>query len=184
MLFVPFVAMIVLAACFNGSSAPAFIKSSDCTNLDHGALPITDVALSADARVVTVQAEVANSSSERAQGLMCRESIPAGTGMLFTYASDRTSGFWMYNTYVPIDILYIGSSGDVVDMISMSPCPRGSANDDEWKLKCATEASEYVPTGTWRYTLELPSGWLAENGITDSIARSMSISWSGIQIDG
>jgi uncharacterized membrane protein (UPF0127 family) len=100
--------------------------------------------------------------------------------MLFTYAADRNTGFWMYNTYVPIEILYIDHSGDVVDKITMSPCLRETASDDEWIAKCAAESAAYVPGGSWRYTLELPVGWLAAQGADDSMIQEMNVSGPAI----
>ena len=116
---------------------------------------------------------------------MCRKSIPPGTGMLFTYDTDRSSGFWMFNTYAPIDILYLDQSGHVVDNIAMSPCTRGSAKgsetDDEWRIRCATEANSYVPSGAWRNTLELPAGWLEAQGLGGSSGpeiTGITVSWT------
>jgi uncharacterized membrane protein (UPF0127 family) len=99
--------------------------------------------------------------------------------MLFTYDTDRDSGFWMYNTYVSIDILHIDSSGRVVDKIEMSPCPRNGATDDEWQLRCAGDAAVYMPMSSWRYALELPAGWLADEGLGDPVFLDMTVSWSG-----
>ena len=182
-LFVSLMAFFVLAACGSNYPAPVFIDSPDCGDLMHGVLPVTDLTLSTDGIAVSLQVEIANNSSKRTQGLMCRESIPPDTGMLFTYESDRTSGFWMYNTYVPIDILFIDSFGDVVDNIAMLPCPREALADDDWKVKCATDAGTYIPTATWRYALELPVDWLASQNIGDSVVRSMNVSWSGFEMD-
>lgn len=162
---------------------PLFISSQDCEGLLHGTLPLTDLTISSGrTRDITVQVEVADEASERAQGLMCRASIPPGTGMLFTYETDRSSGFWMFNTYAPIDILYLDQSGRVVDNITMSPCTRdsaeGSGTDDEWRAWCAIEANEYVPSGPWRNTLELPAGWLEAHGLGESLGRETTVLWT------
>jgi uncharacterized membrane protein (UPF0127 family) len=182
-LFVSLTAFVVLAACGSSYPAPVFIDSPECADLQHGVLPVTDLTLSTDGIEVSLQVEIANNSSKRTQGLMCRESIPPETGMLFTYESDRTSGFWMYNTYVPVDILFIDSSGNVVDNISMTPCPRESLTDEDWKVKCATDAATYIPSDEWRYSLELPADWLSGQNIGDSVVRSMNVSWSGFKLD-
>ncbi len=182
-LFVSLLAFFVLAACGSNYPAPVFIDSPDCGDLMHGVLPVTDLTLSIDGVDISLQVEIASNSSKRTQGLMCRESIPPDTGMLFTYTSDRTSGYWMYNTYVPIDILFIDSFGNVVEKITMMPCPRESMADDDWKLTCATDASTYIPTATWRYTLELPADWLSDQNIGDAIVRSMNVSWPDFELD-
>ena len=172
-------AVFAFVACGSGYPEPVFIESPDCAELTHGVLPVTNLTLSVDGRDIPVQVEVANNSSERTQGLMCRESIAAGTGMLFTYTSDRNNGFWMFNTYTDIDIIFIDKSGGVSDQLTMSPCPRESEeeNDDQWKVRCAKEATNYVPLTSWRYVLELPSNWLADQNIGDSIVREMNVNW-------
>jgi uncharacterized membrane protein (UPF0127 family) len=162
---------------------PAFINSPDCNDLEHGMLPVTDLTLSSEDFDIAIQVEIADEQSERAQGLMCRESIAPDTGMLFTYETDRSNGFWMQNTYVPIDILHIDSSGRVVDVLSMTPCLRDGLSDGDWQVKCATEAAEYTPESGWRYVLELPAGWLESNGISNPITASTNVYWSEVSSD-
>ena len=166
---------------------PSFISSQDCEGLEHGMLPLANLTISSRGQNdITLQVEVADEASKRSQGLMCRDSIPSGTGMLFTYDTDRSSGFWMFNTYAPIDILYLDQSGHVVDNITMSPCTRGSAKDvnpdsgadDEWRTRCAAEANDYVPSGSWRNTLELPAGWLETKGLGGPLGQEITVSWT------
>ena len=173
------VAVFAFVACGSGYPELVFIESPDCAEITHGVLPATNLTLSIDGRDIPVQVEVANNSSKRTQGLMCRESIAAGTGMLFTYTSDRNSGFWMFNTYTDIDIIFIDKSGGVADHLTMSPCPRDSEDetDDQWKVRCANDAKDYVPKASWRYVLELPAGWLADQNIGDSVIREMDVNW-------
>ena len=180
--------LVFFSACQwveNGYPPPTFIASRDCEDLNREVLAVTDLFISKSngERDITLQVEVADEPSERKQGLMCRESIPSGTGMLFTYKSDRSSGFWMYNTYTAIDILFIDSYGQVADMIKMSPCPRQTLypeeeKDDDWKIRCMSEAQAYVPAKSWRSTLELPSGWLSEQSLDDPMKSISKIDWS------
>lgn len=60
--------------------------------------------------------ELAETTSETTQGMMFRRSIPEGTGMLFLMPEERYQSFWMRNTYVPLDIIYINSRGQVVSI--------------------------------------------------------------------
>ncbi len=186
-IFIALYAFTVLAACQSVEDRypyPQFLTSRDCQGLPHGVLPITDLFISKSNGEgdITLQVEVADEPSERKQGLMCRESIPSGTGMLFTYDSDNSSGFWMYNTYAAIDILFIDSYGQVADMIKMSPCPRQTLypleGDEEWKIRCMSEAQAYVPAKSWRSTLELPAGWLYEKYLHDPVKSISKIYWT------
>ncbi len=158
-------------------SPGAFIDSADCVDLEYGHLVQSEVTVSFGDIDLKVIAEIADEPSERSQGLMCRESIPNGTGMMFHYPTARSTGFWMYNTYVPIDILYIDRSHNIIDKITMSPCLRDGLSDDDWQVKCATEATEYVPSGEWLTALELPAGWLESNGVSDVDIRDAKVTW-------
>jgi len=97
----------------------------------------------------TVVAEVARTPDERAEGLMYREAVPDGTGMLFIFDDSRVRSFWMKNTFVDLDIAYIDPSYVIVDIKQMEA-------ESEEAVEGAAPAM---------FALEVRQGWFAEHGI-------------------
>ncbi len=63
---------------------------------------------------VCLRVEVADTDAERQKGLMFRRSLPSNSGMLFVFPQEGIWGFWMKNTRIPLDIIWMDSSGRVV----------------------------------------------------------------------
>jgi uncharacterized protein len=64
--------------------------------------------------------EVADTDTERAQGLMNRKRMAASSGMLFVYESPRRASFWMKNTLIPLDMIFVDETGVVTRVHSMA----------------------------------------------------------------
>lgn len=58
--------------------------------------------------------EVVDNDADRAKGLMFRRSLPEGTGMLFDFKTEQEVAFWMQNTYVPLDMIFIRADGRIL----------------------------------------------------------------------
>ncbi|MDZ7781282.1 MAG: DUF192 domain-containing protein [Gemmatimonadota bacterium] len=97
----------------------------------------------------TVVAEIAATEEERSEGLMYREEVPDGTGMLFVFQNNDVRAFWMANTYVPLDIAYMDPSYRIVDIVQMEPM--------------VTET--YPSNAPAMFALEVRQGWFEERGI-------------------
>ncbi len=67
--------------------------------------------------------ELAMSPESRTRGLMFREHMDENQGMAFLFERERPLSFWMKNTLIPLDILFINAEGRVVDIQTMEPCP-------------------------------------------------------------
>jgi uncharacterized protein len=101
---------------------------------------------------VTVRLEVAADPATRARGLMERERVPKGTGMVFLYPQDVSEAYWMKNTLVPLSIAFVAADGRVVSVAEMTPCR-------------ADPCPSYPPAGPYRYAVELAAGSFGEAGI-------------------
>lgn len=63
--------------------------------------------------VRTFKVEFVDTPETRARGLMFRKSLPRGEGMLFDFKTEQPVGFWMENTYIPLDIIFIRADGSI-----------------------------------------------------------------------
>jgi uncharacterized membrane protein (UPF0127 family) len=65
--------------------------------------------------------ELARTPEEQAQGLMFRESLPPNTGMLFVFAAPGMHAFWMKNTMIPLDMIWMDEAGRVLFVSADTP---------------------------------------------------------------
>ncbi len=75
----------------------------------------------ADGKTHVYKAEVARTEAEQAQGLMYRRTMPRDAGMLFPMMPARVASFWMRNTYLPLDIIFISPEGRVLNVVQAKP---------------------------------------------------------------
>ncbi|GAA6158103.1 DUF192 domain-containing protein [Ruegeria sp. HU-ET01832] len=76
------------------------------------------VTLKNDKSQVSFDIELAVSPQERARGLMFRESLPQRAGMMFIFDPPQPVAFWMKNTLIPLDMIFLDRSGSVVHVHS------------------------------------------------------------------
>lgn len=156
-----------------------FVDNPDCQDVSREQLPLADVVIRDGTRFAEFAAEMAVATAHQSQGLMCREAVPDGTGMLFIWDEERNGGFWMFNTYVPLDIIYFGAQDGTVSLIQMAPCPRNDGESDSaWVSRCGQEAEQYRPGISYTTTLELQQGWLESLGFDTDNPSTIDVSFT------
>jgi len=113
-------------------------------------LPTETLRIKSGERMHTFEAEVAATDRQRARGLMFREEMAADRGMLFIFEGEGERYFWMKNTPLPLDIVYIGEAGQIVS-IAENTTPFSEA---------------VIPSGKpAKFVLELNAGTTSKLGI-------------------
>ena len=77
---------------------------------------------------VKIRAEFAKTPKELEVGLMNRSSLGKNSGLLFIFPDEKTRSFWMKNTLIPLDIIFISSKGRVNEITFLMPCPPKTFN--------------------------------------------------------
>ena len=95
--------------------------------------------------------EIADDDAERARGLMFRDELATGTGMIFLHDREEPQAYWMKNTKIPLDILYFDNARKLVaQQRDVPPCTAGNA------------CPSYPSNTPARYVLELNAGEAAK----------------------
>lgn len=100
-----------------------------------------------------VQVELAADEETRALGLMFRDQLRPGTGMLFFFPADGHYPFWMKNTLIPLDLIWVAADRRVAHAkFNVPPCK-------------ADPCPSYPPNVNARYVLEVAGGVAQQHGL-------------------
>jgi len=114
---------------------------------DRGPIAVIQTA----AGPVRVTLEVASTERAREQGLMYRRELPEGRGMLFVFDDETEHAFWMKNTMIPLDMLFVGADGRIVGI-----------HENATPLSLA-QVSVGHPS---KWVIEVPGGFARRRGLT------------------
>jgi len=106
-----------------------------------------------------ISAEIADTPEERNRGLMFRTELAEDKGMLFIFETEGLYSFWMKNTLIPLDMIWIGQNFNIVHI--------------EHAVPCTTEPCEsYTPDTPAKYVVEAVSGFADAHNVKvgDSVA--------------
>jgi len=110
-------------------------------------LDLPKIKLSAGMHLIDTQ--VASTPDQRATGLMFRQEMPQGEGMLFVFEEATPQCFWMKNTLLPLTAAFITDDGSIVNLANMKP----QTTDSHCSAKPV------------RYVLEMNLGWFEKKGL-------------------
>jgi uncharacterized protein len=115
-----------------------------------GSVPVQILAAKDGSLRNSFQAELALTPQEQTQGLMYRKELGKNKGMLFVFSEVVQNPFWMKNTLIPLDILFIDSQKKILNIVSMA-------------VPQTTTPRE--PAGPYQYVLEIEGGRAQSLGI-------------------
>jgi uncharacterized membrane protein (UPF0127 family) len=98
----------------------------------------------------TITVEIAEKEHDRERGLMYRKSMGDDHGMIFWFEDKSNHAFWMHNTCIPLDMLYIDDDGLIVGIEENTP----TMSDDTFEVGCDS-----------KYVLEVNAGWTRAHGV-------------------
>ena len=114
-------------------------------------LPVVDVSFPEASGAPAVKAELARTPHDIERGLMYRKAMADDRGMLFRLDSRRIHTFWMHNTCIPLDIMFLDDDGTLVGVAEAAP----TLDDDVRSVPCPSS-----------WVLEVNAGWTRKHGVT------------------
>jgi len=105
---------------------------------------------------ITINVEIADNYSEREKGLMFRERLDENSGMFFIFENEDMQSFWMKNTFIPLDIIFIDSNLKIINIEQAVPC---SDTGDDYNCK------NYYSKSPTKYVLEVNAGFCEKDNI-------------------
>ena len=125
----------------NTASEPMFLSEGELVFMDENGKELSKLEI-----------EIVDNEADRRQGLMYRKSMPEHRGMLFVFEEQQPQAFWMKNTLMPLDIIYVNDKNVVVSI------PKNTTPFSEKSLPSEKPAL---------YVVETNAGYTAKMGIKE-----------------
>ncbi|WP_417595626.1 DUF192 domain-containing protein [Parasphingorhabdus sp.] len=139
-----------LPGCYTRTSEPTANNQQDILPLSEAGLKQVPLSVRTSNATHDFIVEVAENAAQQARGLMFRTQLAADKGMIFPFPEDRLASFWMKNTVIPLDIIFVRRDG-TIESIAANTIPYSLAS---------VESNEPVAA-----VLEIAAGRAAELGI-------------------
>lgn len=151
-------ALLMLAACSPVTAEGRQEPSASLVRHAESGLEVVPLTIASGGKVHRFRVEVARTSAEQAKGLMFRTTMGPNEGMIFPRDPPMQASFWMKNTVIPLDLLFIGADGRIESIAA----------------KAVPYSLEPIPSrGPVAAVLELNGGRAAQLGI----APGDKVSW-------
>jgi len=104
----------LLSACSANETATSSSTSAETnTPVAPSGLELRQLSIESSGRTHHFRVEIAQSPEEQARGLMFRNELAPDSGMLFPFEKEREASFWMKNTVIPLDIVFVRTDGSI-----------------------------------------------------------------------
>jgi uncharacterized protein len=144
--------------------APAVAKPATSCPADPVANPpvlrVGKVSFPEAENAPSVEVEIADTPPTEQRGLMYRTELAAEKGMIFVWPSNRSRTFWMRNTCLPLDMMFIAKDGTVAGILEQVPV----MNDAPRSVACPVA-----------YVLEVNAGWSRKHGVKPGMKAALSL---------
>lgn len=91
-----------------------------------------------------INIEIADNEIERSKGLMFREKLCNNCGMLFVYENEDERSFWMKNTLIPLDIIFIDENFIITNIENAVPCKKENCDNYNGRAKYVLEVNPNI----------------------------------------
>lgn len=146
------IATLALVACNATAPSDAIAQrpAADAGTLSPAGLQLVPLTIDSKGKTHRFTVEVAGTSQEQAQGLMFRTKLAPDAGMIFPFPTLKPASFWMKNTVIPLDIIFVRADGSIESI---------AANTTPYSLDAVSSQ------GPVAAVLELAGGRAAQLGI-------------------
>lgn len=137
--------IIIIFTTFNKST------TTEPETLESNQSDLTEIKINTSSGKVIVYSELAQTNEERQQGLMNRTELEEDRGMLFIFPKEQMFTFWMKNTLIPLDIIFIDKEKTIINIAE--------------NTKTNQTSEVYSSKRKGLYVLEVNGGWCKRNGV-------------------
>ena len=139
--------------CIETDETIGLFSCSNVSDTQYQNLETQNLFIVTDTNEILVKAEIADDPQERSKGLMFRERLDQDSGMFFVFEREDRLSFWMKNTWIPLDMLFIDENFEIVEIKEfVPPCMEDPCPD-------------YPSNKPARYVLEVNGGFVEKNSI-------------------